>query len=330
MRLTPFESAGQEPLGEGEDRKVFVDPEDETRVISERRDSFEIEGEKGPEKDTIYQLKGRFYLTKIAHLLLPKNIPDVYQAGESPDGKQTIDAERISHTEGHAMLQKARLFDMSEKAAARKMQKEMGQEIQDVTMSLSDLGFGFNIDENISNFTKDEEGNVHYLETFKPWDIHAENPKKRGVEVLFGEEELRAAIDAIPDEEEKAKCIGYLERLNALLDEERQEQKKLQEEYLAGLPDCTSEIARFEENMEPLLKEEVLSHLHAITTEAEAGADLKRAVAKAALNLGLADLKKMLNETNISDEEYLRLYEKFQTLSRAVGMINSGKVDHTR
>jgi hypothetical protein len=41
MRLKEFESAGSEPLGEGDEKKVFIDHKNETRVVSERKEGGE-------------------------------------------------------------------------------------------------------------------------------------------------------------------------------------------------------------------------------------------------------------------------------------------------
>src|SRR5687767_12610518 len=97
MRVEKFESAGREPIGEGKENKVFVDPKNEKRVIAERKE--------GAEKDSFRQLKGRYYLTKIVHELLPLHIPDIYQTTQTSTGQQTIDRERINHSESHAQLQ---------------------------------------------------------------------------------------------------------------------------------------------------------------------------------------------------------------------------------
>ncbi|TRZ80014.1 hypothetical protein D4R86_05055 [bacterium] len=217
MRLNKFESAGISPLGEGEQKKTFINPEDERKIISETRESAE--------KDTPRQLKGRYYLTKIAHLLLPKNIPDIYQAGESRNETQTVDTERISHTLGHTFLQEERRSGADEGFARKQMIEEMGAGMGEVDLELERIGLGFNIDSNVGNYTKDEAGNVYYLETFKPWQADPVNPKE--LEVLFDEDELRGAIEDISDQETKEKCTHYLERLLALLEEEKQE---LQEE----------------------------------------------------------------------------------------------------
>lgn len=304
------------PLGEGTEKEVFVNPEDKEKVISEMKES--------EDKDTPRQLKGRYYLTKIAHLLLPKNIPDISQVGESVGGKQTIDAERISHTPGHELLQESK-SRKDEESAMKKITEEMGTGMGELDSELERIGLGFNIDSNVGNYTKDKEGNVYYLESLKPWEVDSINQKV--LEVLFDEKELRKAIDGIPDQETKEICAQYLERLLALLEEEKQELKKYHE---SGLIDCGPQIKQLEEVIAPFMTENTLFALREIKTEEEALNNEERGSAKKALNPILSQLRNLKEKTNITDEEYAKLYEKYKTLSRAVGIINSGAVDHSR
>ncbi|MEA2112769.1 MAG: hypothetical protein U9P50_02235 [Patescibacteria group bacterium] len=317
MRLEKFESAGKEPLGEGIEKKSFINPKDERKIISETKE--------GAEKDTPRQLKGRYYLTKIAHLLLPENIPDIYQAGESRDGIQTVDRERISHTPGHKLLQEKRRSDEEEELARQEIIEEMGGEMNKVTNTIADIGLAFNIDENIGNYTKNEAGNVYYLETFKPWEVDLVNPKE--LEALFDEEELREAIDGISDQKVKEKCTQYLEKLLVLFEEEKQE---LPEHREASLIECSPHIEELEAMIIPFLEEEILSSLNTIKTEEEAKMSDERKTAHAAHILIFQKLKFLINETNISQEKYDKLDSKRKSLDRAIGTISRGIVDHDR
>ncbi|MCR4261215.1 MAG: hypothetical protein NUV96_02715 [Candidatus Colwellbacteria bacterium] len=218
-----FESKDLEPLGEGMERETFINPEDPDKVISVKKE--------GIEKDTPHQLKGRYYLTKIAHLLLPSHIPDIFQVGESEDGTQTIDRERIVHTPGHELLQEMRRSGGNVESAGKQLADEIqvpGKGRWEVELALSDIGFGFNIDSNLGNYTKDDKGDIYYLETFNPWQADVEPGE---LEALFGEEELREAIDGVADQEVKEACMRYLERLLVLFEEEKQRVKESPEVY---------------------------------------------------------------------------------------------------
>ena len=81
-----------EPIGVGGEKKVYQDPKNPDRVVGIFREHIE---------ETPNQIKARFYLTKILHLLFPKNIPDMHWAGSEPNAYQ---ADRKEHDERHATL----------------------------------------------------------------------------------------------------------------------------------------------------------------------------------------------------------------------------------
>lgn len=87
-------------------------------------------------------------------------------------------------------------------------------------------------------------------------------------------------------------------------------------------------LAELATTFEAWLVPEKLEPLHKLETQAEAMADPLRKEAKLALNTITARLKEL--ERVLPTEEYDALVEKYRTLSRAVGMLNGGKVDHAR
>jgi hypothetical protein len=196
---------------------------------------------------------------------------------------------------------------------------------------LEKIGFGFALDQNIGNYTKDEAGNTYYLETFKPW--RADDVDPRELEVLFDQEALREAIDELPDQKTKDECLQYLERLLALLEEEKKNTKELQENREASLLDCTPGIEKLEAIMAPFLEERILASLHEIKsykTVDEVLSNEERTRAKQARDLIFSQLKFLQEKTNITAEGYKELYEKYMTIRCAVGALSGGIVDHTR
>lgn len=321
MRIEEFQPNRQKPIGEGNERKVYVDPNREGRVIAETR----LEAK----QETPLQLKGKYYLTKIVHNLFPKNIPDVYQAGESKksDGSiQTIDRERITQSAEHEKLKLA-LQDGDEGTideATKLVVADIGAEMSEIEMRLSEIGLGFNIDSTIENYTRDDQGNVRYLEPFSPWQVDIVNPKE--LEVLFDEAALREAIENIPDEKTKNDCLGYFNRLLDLLEQER---KGLQEQKEPERPDCRERVEAFETKYAPYFSEETLAHLNAITSVSAALADIKRKSVKIVLGEILKELEAMKSETNITNEEYTKLYAKRNALMRAFGTLRNGAIDRS-
>ena len=63
MRLDTFRSVGRKALGEGDDKKAFVDPREDERVI------LEIKKDGTGEKYSPRLLKGAFYLNKPIFIL---------------------------------------------------------------------------------------------------------------------------------------------------------------------------------------------------------------------------------------------------------------------
>ena len=356
MRLDNFEAPPDaKPLGEGSERRVFVDPNNESRVIAEKKE--------GTGRETPQKLKGRFYLTKIVHQLLPENVPDIYQTKSNIatevvrlyplEGslhedqaeeefidlitlklQQTIDRERMPHTPGHAALQKALQSNEDPTPAEQQMVTEMAGGMGELDMKLEKIGLGFGIDEHAESYTKDAKGNVQYLGAFNPWEIDVTDPNK--LEVLFDEEGLRGAIEKIPNESVKKECTDYLERLLVLKEEDErglQERNRIEKEKRE---ECGPFVAEVKAWLTPFLEESMLTTLNAIQTEEEADKSIERALAKKALIPIYKQLEFLREKTNITPEAYDELDQQRKILSRAVGMINrkegmtSGTIDHTR
>jgi hypothetical protein len=322
MRFGKFERSGSKPIGIGKEKKTFINPSDESAVISiiKEKDFEDLSG--GIEKDSPRALKGSFYVTKIAHALLPDMIPDIYQAGESKDGQQSFDRERVAHTAGHTELQAARQAGESEKPAVKQLKKELGKGMLEADEMLADIGFGFSIDENLGNYTKDEKGNIKYFENLPAWEIVP--GRRRTIELAFDKDELSEAIGTIADPYLKGTCEAYLARVLMLFEEEKEEFERTENERL---PDSTEKIASVETQIESFKEKYPLDELMAIQTEEEANGSEIRTPARHALGPILSEIK-LLAATNISDERLVELGGEFRVLSRAVGTINSGKVLH--
>ena len=94
--------------------------------------------------------------------------------------------------------------------------------------------------------------------------------------------------------------------------------------------ECGPHIEEFEEMVSPLLKEELLSVLNKLETEEEAKNSQEREATKEVLIPLVGKMNFLRDRTDITEEEYGRLHKKYKIISRATGMINGGKVDHTR
>ena len=126
----------------------------------------------------------------------------------------------------------------------------------------------------------------------------AENGKEASTEQLTPEQEAQAAH-----------WLAQIEKEAATEKPPEQEEKD-------------KAAAELQEIFDAWLVPEKLEPLHALTTQAEAMASGLRKEAKAALAT-ITTKMKIVGETD-------ELLEKYQTLSKAVGMISGGLVDHTR
>jgi hypothetical protein len=95
---------------------------------------------------------------------------------------------------------------------------------------------------------------------------------------------------------------------------------------------CGAEVLELEGIITSFESMYSLEDLHAIQvlTVEEAPIHPLRAPANKALNPITALLKVLKKETDISDEQHAALFQEYKRLSRAVGIINNDKVDHTR
>jgi len=99
-----------------------------------------------------------------------------------------------------------------------------------------------------------------------------------------------------------------------------------------NLRDPEKEIAEFETLITNFEKSHNLEELNAITELASEDAPnhTERELARKELSPIVALLNIIKRETTITEEKHEELKAKYKILSRAVGIINKGIVDHTR
>ena len=214
MKLNAFESTGLEPIGEGEHKKAYIDPEDPQRVILEIKPVEANEEIENREKQSVIFLKGTFYLTKIAHLLLPDHVPDIHQVGESADGRQALERDYVPHSVAHAAFQADRLAGNDTGASAEIMSENLGTGKVDIDSKLKDVGLAAFTNGTAENYDKDADGSVHFLDSFKPWEPNPKQPER--LEFSFNYPVLMESVQAIPDEVTRQSCQAHLDRLSHL------------------------------------------------------------------------------------------------------------------
>jgi len=203
-----------EYIAGGLEKTVYADPEDPEKIIGLYRLS----------NKSAERMKEIFYITKILHLLFPKNIPNIHLGTSEPN---MVKKQRIETDEIHGIIQGARerLLETSLRDIARDSRK-----INDTKDKIYQSGkykaflnavgtLGVSIDEAAINYSFDREGNIIYLDDIDPDKAFHKNK--------FSEEKFRGAISEISDEATKKLAVHYLERFIEL---ENQRSSKTQGE----------------------------------------------------------------------------------------------------
>ena len=206
-----------EMLGEGSEKKVFVDPDDKRYA----KGIFHEELEESPNK-----IKSRFYLTKILHILYPKNVPDIHMSASKPN---MLVVDRVEHDKAQQIHKEIiRVNDMivihggiatkEERETLDRLNKELSVERDDRYDKSNKKLIDFlkemeklkvTVDISWFNFSYDKEGNPVYVDSFEPFFAY-------GTSWGFSRGRIELAIDELEDEIKKKKAMKYLNRLIAL------------------------------------------------------------------------------------------------------------------
>lgn len=317
MRLERFTPGEQTPIGVGKTKEVYVHPQDQEQIVAIQR-----AGE-GIERNTPRKLKGMFYMTKLAHLLLPEHVPDVHQAGETVDGQQTIDRERAPLTKDQLSYQK-QLAAGKEPRSART--NEIWGEKGPFEEEVARLGIDIRRTPEWSNYSKDSQGTLLYLSEFRPWEYTYEEPGQ--IELAYDEEALQTAIDQIPDVAVRTQCATYLKRVRTLFAEE---QKEMNEKRAQGLLEEQAPLQMIDALLVPLEAKEHLAALFAIETEKDALSNPLRIRTMIDRKIIAEQMNTLRKHSYISKSRLAELERRYEVLKLATGSIsaNSPLVDHT-
>ena len=212
-----------EKIGEGSEKDVFADSHNPDRVIARFKET-EAENER--------QTRGRFYLSKILHLLLPQNIPDVHLSAKGGErvmvfGKKNLDEESNELRKGILRLTEMKRAGDPRFTETLKLYKEIRDALWVKLHSDSNyrefIGrmrrFGVIPDEAPFNFGYDKEGNLVYLDNeFTPWSI-TEIFGVLDIRYHFNKKKISEAISSL-NERDKERALIYLGRIEKLAEED--------------------------------------------------------------------------------------------------------------
>ena len=175
--------------------------------------------------DSPERIKGQFYLTKILHLLFPKNIPDVHRATSQP---RTIHTEFVDLDDSHKKLSEYLIQRrqkgspdpvMETRDVARSREMHRDQRYISLVKSLEELNPS--VDTSTLNYGYDPDGNIIFVDTFAVW-----HNRDGGIKRAYDPKKLRRKIIKLKDTDKQRRALWYLEQLERLRDEA---EKKLRE-----------------------------------------------------------------------------------------------------
>ncbi len=147
-------------------------------------------------------VKAQYYLTKLIHKLFPANVPDVYFTSINEGDKITMD-QRVEVVDGERTKRKEKADPFTSKRI---------NAVQDIFRNL-----GLNFDQFDWNFNVDKDGNIIYMDSFRPWFDF----ERTGAPILkLNVVAVNKLIENIKDARSKEECTNYLERIKFLYDQE--------------------------------------------------------------------------------------------------------------
>jgi hypothetical protein len=204
--MRKFDQSNLEQIGTGYEKNVYDHPDDERKLIAFLK-----------KNEAPRFLKAQYYLTKIAHMLLPNNVPDIHFAGGEEN--QALVVEKKSLDEGHNKTRdnilKFHRTGVPDIAQADDREAEVHSDSRYAELRNKFTELRLSYDHGVSNFGLDKEGNMVYIDTLYPW----ESIKDGEVVKSFDKDKLTEAISTLAPDQQKT-ALSYLERLEVLYQEE--------------------------------------------------------------------------------------------------------------
>lgn len=207
----------ENPIGIGNEKRVFAHPTNNERVVAEYREKLSNE-----------EIKGVYYFTKLIHLLFPDNYPDIFKAGNTKDiGTATFEAEYIDQD---AVLAKLSAYDVRDEAYLIHGEPSVVSEAERASLDtlaekhaadervhalVQDLrALGIPVDShNAGNFSITPDDTIIYLDIQQPFVID-----EGVVKLRFNTAAMYRAVAALPENLQNQAGI-YLTRLMTLYKE---------------------------------------------------------------------------------------------------------------
>lgn len=170
-------------------------------------------------------IKAEMYLTKILHLLFPKNIPDMHVGSfahkASVHEKMEMDSD---HTEFRDYVLKTKKHPTEVTEKEKQGAFSAYHKLEEYTTGDSFINtcrdLGLVIDGGARNYGRDLDGNTVYVDSILPWEPAHRHLPNLPFKTYFDAEGLSKLIAVLP-ESDREHAQHYFERLITLADEER-------------------------------------------------------------------------------------------------------------
>lgn len=207
-----------EQMGFGAEKKVYQHRDADKVVKLHNHEDVAGKFEAGRER----YIKAEFYLTKILHLLLPKNIPDIHLVSNKYKGsvheKKELGKEHKLLTDYKNRKHIDPIYTSEDTQADIGLSRDIDR--SGIEQDLKK--FGINFDDGLINFGKDSEGNVIYIDSVLPWDPKHDLFPQQPFETWVNMDALKKAIVSRLQVNDQNQALKYLDRLEILIEEEKQ------------------------------------------------------------------------------------------------------------
>lgn len=212
-----------EQVGFGAEKKVYQHRDADKIVKLHNPEDAAGKFEVGRER----YVKAEFYLTKILHLLLPKNIPDIHLVSHKYQGsvheKKELGKEHKLLTDYKKRKHTNPIYTPEDTKADIGLSRDVDR--SGIERDLKE--FGINFDDGLINFGKDSEGNIIYVDSVLPWEPNHDSLPQKPFETWVNIDALKEGILSRLQADDQNQALQYLDRLEILIAEEKQRHDSL-------------------------------------------------------------------------------------------------------
>ncbi len=255
-------------------------------------------------------IKASFYLTKVAHMLLPQFVPDIGVTDEGNSFEHEGFTYKTPENDGEEI----------------ELSEEVDKEIEKISETLDKVGLTpMRLDTFSGSYSAKDSSNVRYVRTFTPWEKIDSTPPT--LELAYDEKRLEQHIKKSNtlSTQDKEVAMRYLQEIKQLYTEE---QSLLEKTWRENLEDGAEELAEISNLLEQWEVPDALNALNLIITKDEALKSDLRESAKEARGRIFTLIRTLEQSSTVSKEQIKELWSRHDVLKCAVGAITHDRLEH--